>query len=69
VSRVRAKRPDAGWKSCDVDAPIFFEMLGGDLGGRLGQLVFYGLKFWAKDLWYPLKIWEGGMSFHGGRSA
>jgi phosphatidylglycerol---prolipoprotein diacylglyceryl transferase len=24
------------------------------------------LKFWALDPWYPFKIWEGGMSFHGG---
>ena len=22
--------------------------------------------FWAKDPWYPFKIWDGGMSFHGG---
>jgi phosphatidylglycerol:prolipoprotein diacylglycerol transferase len=41
-------------------------MLGVILGGRLGYVLFYGLKFWAADPWYPLKIWEGGMSFHGG---
>ena len=41
-------------------------MLGVILGGRIGYVLFYGLKFWANDAWYPLKIWEGGMSFHGG---
>jgi phosphatidylglycerol---prolipoprotein diacylglyceryl transferase len=45
---------------------IFFGMLGVILGGRIGYVVFYGLKFWVSDPWYPLKIWEGGMSFHGG---
>ena len=41
-------------------------MLGVILGGRIGYVLFYGLKFWAADPWYPLKVWEGGMSFHGG---
>jgi len=27
---------------------------------------FYGLGYWAHDPWYPLRITEGGMSFHGG---
>jgi phosphatidylglycerol:prolipoprotein diacylglycerol transferase len=29
-------------------------------------VLFYGLTFWANDVWYPFKIWEGGMAFHGG---
>ena len=41
-------------------------MLGVILGGRIGYVLFYGLKFWAADVWYPFKIWEGGMAFHGG---
>src|SRR5215469_12286162 len=56
LARRRAARPDSTWKPNDVDDLIFFAMLG----------VFYGLTFWAADPWYPLKIWEGGMSFHGG---
>ena len=50
----------------DVDDLIFFDMLGVILGGRIGYVLFYGLGFWAKDPLYPFKIWEGGMSFHGG---
>jgi phosphatidylglycerol:prolipoprotein diacylglycerol transferase len=29
-------------------------------------VLFYGLPLWRGDWLYPLKIWEGGMSFHGG---
>jgi phosphatidylglycerol:prolipoprotein diacylglycerol transferase len=49
-----------------VDDLIFYAMLGVILGGRVGYVLFYGMSYWAKDPLYPLKIWEGGMSFHGG---
>lgn len=66
LGRRRAARPGSTWRASDVDDLIFFAMLGVILGGRIGYVLFYGLKFWAGDPWYPLKIWEGGMSFHGG---
>ena len=66
LARRRAAVPGSTWKPADVDDLIFFGMLGVILGGRMGYVLFYGLAFWAGDIWYPLKIWEGGMSFHGG---
>jgi phosphatidylglycerol:prolipoprotein diacylglycerol transferase len=66
LARRRAVKPGSTWKANDVDDLIFFAMLGVILGGRIGYVLFYGLKFWSEDAWYPLKIWEGGMSFHGG---
>jgi len=66
LARIRASRPNSTWKAVDVDDLVFYGMLGVIVGGRIGYVLFYGLSFWAKDLWYPLKIWEGGMSFHGG---
>jgi len=66
LARLRAARPGSTWKAADVDDLIFYNMLGVILGGRIGYVLFYGLGFWAKDIWYPFKIWEGGMSFHGG---
>jgi len=66
LARLRAARPGSTWKASDVDDLIFYNMLGVILGGRIGYVLFYGLGFWAKDIWYPFKIWEGGMSFHGG---
>src|SRR5215510_9073309 len=66
LARLRAKKPGSTWKATDVDDFMFFCMLGTILGGRLGYVQFYGMSFWAKDPWYPFKIWDGGMSFHGG---
>ncbi len=66
LGRLRAARPGSSWKPIDVDDFIFFAMLGVILGGRIGYVLFYGLQYWATDALYPLKIWEGGMSFHGG---
>jgi len=66
LARSRAKQPGSTWKPNDVDDLVFYSMLGVILGGRVGYVLFYGISFWAKDPWYPLKIAEGGMSFHGG---
>ena len=66
LGRHRAGRPGSTWKAVDGDDVIFFGMLGVILGGRIGYVLFYGLKYWAADPLYPVKIWDGGMSFHGG---
>jgi phosphatidylglycerol:prolipoprotein diacylglycerol transferase len=66
LGRVRARRPGSTWTSADIDDFMFFGMLGTILGGRLGYVFFYGLSFWSKDPLYPFKVWDGGMSFHGG---
>jgi phosphatidylglycerol---prolipoprotein diacylglyceryl transferase len=66
LARLRAKKPGSTWKPADIDDFMFFAMLGVILGGRLGYVFFYGLSFWAKDPLYPIKVWDGGMSFHGG---
>jgi phosphatidylglycerol---prolipoprotein diacylglyceryl transferase len=51
----------------DVDDLIFFGMVGGILGGRVGYVLVYGLSFWTmQNPWYPIEIWDGGMSIHGG---
>jgi len=67
LGRIRARRPGSTWKPQDIDDFMFFGMLGTILGGRIGYVLFYGLSFWtAEDPWYPIKVWDGGMSFHGG---
>ena len=35
------------------------------IGGRLGYVIFYNLGFYLDNPLSILKIWEGGMSFHG----
>ena len=45
---------------------LFYGMLGVVLGGRLGSVLFYDLDGYLQDPLRMLKLWEGGMSFHGG---
>jgi phosphatidylglycerol---prolipoprotein diacylglyceryl transferase len=66
LARRRAADTRSTWTARDVDDFIFYAMLGTILGGRIGYVLFYGEKMWHEDLWYPFKLWEGGMSFHGG---
>ena len=35
------------------------------IGGRLGYIVFYNLEYYVSHPFDILKVWEGGMSFHG----
>jgi phosphatidylglycerol:prolipoprotein diacylglycerol transferase len=49
-----------------ADDLIFYAMLGVILGGRVGHALFYSDTSFADDPLYLFKIWEGGMSFHGG---
>ena len=63
------RRSKASWsviKPGQVDDLIFYCMLGVIVGGRLGYCFFYGWSNWLQDPLYIFKIWEGGMSFHGG---
>ena len=41
-------------------------MIGIILGGRLGYVIFYNPEYYFVNLIEILKIWNGGMSFHGG---
>jgi len=67
LARWRAGRPGSTWKPVDVDDLVFFGMVGGILGGRIGYVLIYGMTFWtAQNPWYPFEIWDGGMSIHGG---
>jgi len=45
---------------------IFYAMIGVILGGRLGYMLFYGFDQIRADPVALLRVWEGGMSFHGG---
>ncbi|MGN7918839.1 prolipoprotein diacylglyceryl transferase [Lysobacter sp. 22409] len=45
---------------------LFYAMLGVVLGGRIGYVVFYNFAELLKDPLMLFRIWEGGMSFHGG---
>lgn len=55
-----------GLKPDDIGDMLFYGALGVVLGGRIGYALFYGLdRFFENPLWI-VKLWDGGMSFHGG---
>ena len=45
---------------------IIYLVVGIVLGGRLGYIFFYNLEYYSQNLLEIFKIWQGGMSFHGG---
>lgn len=49
-----------------VDDLLFYVVLGTVLGGRLGYVFFYQGERLLQDPLFLFRIWEGGMSFHGG---
>ena len=48
------------------DDYVTYLILGIIIGGRLGYVVFYNLDYYLSNPIDVLKIWHGGMSFHGG---
>jgi len=48
------------------DDYLTYVILGIIIGGRLGYVFFYNLNFYLDNLIDIFKIWQGGMSFHGG---
>ena len=50
----------------NFDDYITYLILGVIIGGRLGYVFFYNLNFYLDNLLDIFKIWQGGMSFHGG---
>ena len=45
---------------------LFYGMLGVVLGGRIGYVLFYAFGDFLANPLMLFKVWEGGMSFHGG---
>ena len=48
------------------DDYISYLIIGIIIGGRIGYIVFYNLNYYINNILDIFKIWEGGMSFHGG---
>ena len=48
------------------DDLIVYLVIGIILGGRLGYVIFYNLEYYTQNLLEIFKLWQGGMSFHGG---
>jgi phosphatidylglycerol:prolipoprotein diacylglycerol transferase len=66
LARVRARRPGSGWRPEEVTDLLFYVAVGVVIGGRVGSILFYHLGDFLSDPLVLFKIWQGGMSFHGG---
>jgi phosphatidylglycerol:prolipoprotein diacylglycerol transferase len=60
------KQPGAPMARRHADDLVFYAALGIIFGGRLGYVLFYNLPYYLDHPIDILKLWDGGMSFHGG---
>jgi phosphatidylglycerol:prolipoprotein diacylglycerol transferase len=59
------------FKNLKIDNKVISElisnsMIGIIIGGRLGYVIFYNPDYYLNNLLEIFKLWNGGMSFHGG---
>ena len=69
LGRLRVNQPQMksqGFVPRDLEDILFIAVLGVVLGGRLGYCLFYMPGFYLANPLDIFKVWEGGMSFHGG---
>jgi len=69
IGRLRLRLPHVAarrWVAADLEDMLFAGVLGVVLGGRLGYVLFYKPAYYLDHPAEILRVWEGGMSFHGG---
>lgn len=66
LGRVRARQPWRPVSPPQMDDLVLFVALGVVIGGRIGYMLFYGYDQILADPLALLRLWEGGMAFHGG---
>ena len=66
VSRRASNRADIPWNAEQISDLLFYCVLGVILGGRIGYIFFYNAGVLLDDPLALVRLWEGGMSFHGG---
>jgi len=59
-------KPGAAMSAMHIDDFITWAVFGVILGGRLGYVLFYNLPAYIADPLAIFRLWDGGMSFHGG---
>jgi len=60
------KQPGAPLARRHADDLVFYAALGIIFGGRIGYVLFYNLPHYLAHPLDIVKMWDGGMSFHGG---
>jgi len=62
----RGERKNSPVKKNQVEDLIVYGALGVIIGGRVGSVFFYHFDSFLNDPLWLFRVWEGGMSFHGG---
>jgi len=66
IANKRCRRQGSRIIKQHVEDIIFYCALGVVLGGRCGYVFIYNFEQWLQDPLWLFRLWEGGMSFHGG---
>ena len=64
--RRQAAKPRAAMSATHIDDFITWAVFGVILGGRIGYVLFYNFSGYMQEPLAILRVWDGGMSFHGG---
>ncbi|WND01668.1 prolipoprotein diacylglyceryl transferase [Temperatibacter marinus] len=65
IRRISSK-PGAPMATHHIDDFFFNAAMGVIIGGRIGYVLFYNFPYYMENPLAILKLWDGGMSFHGG---
>ena len=65
IIQIRFQNLNFNFDIKDFDNLITYLIISLVIGGRLGYILFYNLGYYLINPFDILKIWEGGMSFHG----
>lgn len=66
LGQYRTRTDYSPLKKPQVGDMIYYSALGVIIGGRCGYVLFYNFSKFIQDPIWLFKVWEGGMSFHGG---
>ncbi len=62
----RGRLAHVNWSPQLCSDAVFYVVMGVILGGRIGYTLFYNFSGFMADPLVLIRIWQGGMSFHGG---
>ncbi len=66
IIRHIVKKTNIKFRLNDFDDLISYLIISIIIGGRLGYVIFYNFQYYITNPIEIIKVWEGGMSFHGG---
>jgi len=66
IKKINKEKKYEPIKQENFDELVTYLIIGIILGGRIGYIVFYNLSYYIENFFEVFKIWQGGMSFHGG---